>query len=145
MWTFNPIFKSVIWGGNKIAPYKGVETEQENIGESWEISGVKGSESVVADGPDKGLSLSGLLEKYGASLLGGKNYQKYGNDFPMLIKFIDAKEDLSVQVHPTDELAQKRGRDSEKPKCGLCWELKKMPCSPMVSIGQSNPKSTNIS
>lgn len=109
MWTFNPIFKSVIWGGSKIAPYKGVETDQENIGESWEISGVKGSESVVADGPDKGLSLSELLKKYGASLLGGKNYQKYGNDFPLLIKFIDAKEDLSVQVHPTDELAQKRG------------------------------------
>ncbi len=109
MWTFNPILKSLIWGGEKIAPYKGIETEQENIGESWEISGVEGSESVVADGPDKGLTLSQLLHKYGASLLGKKNYQKYGDNFPLLIKFIDARQDLSVQVHPDDELARKRG------------------------------------
>ncbi len=109
MWTFNPILKSVIWGGEKIAPYKGITTSQQNIGESWEISGVKGSESVVADGEDKGMTLPALLEKYGASLLGGRNYTKYGNDFPLLIKFIDASQDLSVQVHPTDELAQERG------------------------------------
>lgn len=109
MWTFNPIFKTIIWGGEKIAPYKGVETDQRNIGESWEISGVEGSESVVADGPDAGLTLTQLLERYGARLLGEKNYKKYGNTFPLLIKFIDACQDLSVQVHPTDELAQERG------------------------------------
>lgn len=109
MWTFNPIFKSVIWGGEKIAPFKKTVTDQSSIGESWEISGVEGSESIVSDGPDRGLSLSRLLQKYGASLLGEKNYAKYGNMFPLLIKFIDARDDLSVQVHPTDELAQKRG------------------------------------
>lgn len=109
MWTFNPIFKSVIWGGDKIAPYKGVVTQQQNIGESWEISGVEGSESVVADGPDAGDTLSQLLKKYKASLLGEKNYSKYGDSFPLLIKFIDARQDLSVQVHPTDELARQRG------------------------------------
>ncbi|MDE6532967.1 MAG: class I mannose-6-phosphate isomerase [Muribaculaceae bacterium] len=109
MWTFNPIFKSVIWGGDKIAKYKGVATSQENIGESWEISGVEGSESVVADGPDAGLSLSQLIDRYKAKLLGERNYSKYGNAFPLLIKFIDARQDLSVQVHPSDELAQKRG------------------------------------
>lgn len=109
MWTFDPIFKSIIWGGEKIAPYKGIETEQEKIGESWEISGVPGSESVVADGPDKGLTLPQLLRRYGASLLGKKNHEKYGDTFPLLIKFIDARDDLSVQVHPTDELARQRG------------------------------------
>ena len=109
MWIFNPILKSLIWGGEKIAPYKGIETEQHNIGESWEISGVEGSESIVAEGPDKGLTLSSLLHKYGASLLGKKNYEKYGDNFPLLIKFIDACQDLSVQVHPDDDLARKRG------------------------------------
>lgn len=109
MWTFNPILKTLIWGGEKIAPYKGIRTALKNIGESWEISGVAGSESVVADGPDKGLTLSQLLEKYGEKLLGKKNYKKYGNSFPLLIKFIDAAHDLSVQVHPDDELARKRG------------------------------------
>ncbi len=109
MWTFNPILKTLIWGGEKIAPYKGIETVQTGIGESWEISGVEGSESIVADGPDKGLTLTQLLEKYGESLLGKRNYKKYGNSFPLLIKFIDARDDLSVQVHPDDELANKRG------------------------------------
>lgn len=109
MWTFNPIFKSIIWGGEKIAPYKQVKTDQKTIGESWEISGVEGSLSVVADGPDKGLTLPELVARYGADLLGEKNYKKYGNDFPLLIKFIDASQDLSVQVHPSDELAQQRG------------------------------------
>ena len=109
MWTFNPIFKTVIWGGEKIAPFKGVATDQKKIGESWEISGVAGSESVVADGKDKGLTLTALIDKYGASLLGEKNYKRYGDSFPLLIKFIDAHDDLSVQVHPDDELARKRG------------------------------------
>lgn len=109
MWTFNPIFKTIIWGGDKIAPFKGEVTDRLNIGESWEISGVEGSESTVASGPDAGLTLSELLYRYGASLLGKKNYQKYGDTFPLLIKFIDARQDLSVQVHPTDELARERG------------------------------------
>lgn len=109
MWTFNPILKSVIWGGDKIAPYKGLSTDKENIGESWEISGVEGSESIVADGPDKGLTLTQLIDKYGGRLLGERNYKKYGDVFPLLIKFIDARQDLSVQVHPSDELAAKRG------------------------------------
>lgn len=109
MWKFNPILKSLIWGGNRIAAYKGIETDMENIGESWEISGVKGSESVVAEGPDKGMTLTELVDKYGASLLGKKNFNKFSDTFPLLIKFIDAAQDLSVQVHPTDELAQERG------------------------------------
>ena len=109
MWTFDPIFKTIIWGGDKIAAYKGLKTDQKSIGESWELSGVEGSESVVADGPDKGMTISELIKRDGADLLGKKNFQKYGYSFPLLIKFIDANTDLSVQVHPSDELAQERG------------------------------------
>ncbi|MBD5358420.1 MAG: mannose-6-phosphate isomerase [Bacteroides sp.] len=109
MWTFNPIFKPVVWGGNKISAYKGIETNLDNIGESWELSGVTGSESVVSDGPDKGMTITELIRRDGISLLGKKNHQKFGDTFPLLIKFIDANADLSVQVHPSDELAQKRG------------------------------------
>lgn len=109
MWTFNSIYKSVIWGGEKIAAYKGVSLQRDDIGESWEVSGVDGSLSTVAAGPDAGKTINQLLKKFGPDLLGEKNYKKYGDNFPLLIKFIDACDDLSVQVHPSDELAQKRG------------------------------------
>lgn len=105
---FDPILKSVVWGGEKIASFKGIETEQTKIGESWEISGVKDNESVVANGPDKGLNLTQMIEKYGAALVGEKNFNKFGTTFPLLIKIIDAAGDLSLQVHPDDELAKER-------------------------------------
>lgn len=114
MWTFNPIYKSTIWGGDSIVPYKHDTTRQTHIGESWEISGVAGSESVVADGPDAGMTLGKLVEKYGADLMGERNFAKFGTRFPLLIKFIDARADLSVQVHPDDTLAHKRGMDNGK-------------------------------
>lgn len=121
MWIFDPIFKTVVWGGGKIASYKGMMTDLENVGESWEISGVEGSESVVADGTDKGLTLTQLTDRYKAKLLGEKNYQKYGSNFPLLIKFIDARQDLSVQVHPSDELAMKKGLRFGKTE--MCYVL----------------------
>ena len=105
---FNPILKSVVWGGEKIAPFKGIVTDQKQIGESWEISGVPGNESVVANGPDAGMTLSAMIDKYKGDLVGEKNYAAYGDKFPLLIKIIDAAGDLSVQVHPDDELARKR-------------------------------------
>ncbi len=105
---FNPILKSAIWGGEKIAPFKGIETEQKQIGESWEISGVKGNESVIANGADAGTTLPQMIEKYGAALVGEKNINRFGTTFPLLIKIIDAAGDLSLQVHPDDELANKR-------------------------------------
>ena len=105
---FKPILKSVVWGGEKIAPFKGIVTEQEKIGESWEISGVNGNESVVLNGPDAGLTLSQMIEKYGADLVGHKVYNSFGTTFPLLIKIIDAAGDLSLQVHPDDELARRR-------------------------------------
>lgn len=105
---FRPYLKPVIWGGEKIAPYKGISTTEKNIGESWEISGVKGHESVVAEGADEGRTLVDLIQKYKEVLVGKKVYDRFGDTFPLLIKIIDARQDLSVQVHPNDELAMKR-------------------------------------
>ena len=105
---FRPILKSAIWGGEKIAPFKGITTDQKQIGESWEISGVKGNESVVDNGQDAGLTLTQMIEKYGADVVGKKNYEKFGTTFPLLVKIIDAAGDLSLQVHPDDMLAMER-------------------------------------
>ena len=110
---FENIFKSVVWGGEKIAPFKGVETDQHNIGESWELSGVKGNESVVAEGPLAGKNITELAQEYKGALLGEKVYAKTGTEFPLLIKFIDARDDLSIQVHPDDALAGERHNGSK--------------------------------
>lgn len=105
---FRPILKSAIWGGELIAPFKGIETDQTQIGESWEISGVPGNESIALNGPDAGASLPELIDKYGADLVGKSNMERFGRKFPLLIKIIDAAGDLSLQVHPDDALAMKR-------------------------------------
>ena len=110
---FKNIFKSVVWGGEKIAPFKGVNTQQKNIGESWELSGVKGNESVVAEGPLAGRTITSLAEEYKGALLGEKVYGATGTEFPLLIKFIDARDDLSIQVHPDDKLAAERHNGSK--------------------------------
>lgn len=105
---FAPYLKSVIWGGTRLPEYKGITTDLENVGESWELSGVPGHVSVVDRGPFKGAALDSLIERFGADLVGEENFRKYGTLFPLLIKFIDANDNLSVQVHPDDALAQKR-------------------------------------
>lgn len=105
---FTPILKEKIWGGNKLKNNLNKETTQSNLGESWEISGVPGDISVVANGKLKGSSLKDLLNDYKAKIVGEKIYKEFDNDFPLLIKFIDAKTELSVQLHPNDELAQQR-------------------------------------
>ena len=86
--------------------YKAVETDQKNIGESWELSGVPGNESVVSNGEFAGRTITELIKEYGPALLGRKVYEAYGENFPLLIKFIDARDDLSIQVHPDDAMAQ---------------------------------------
>jgi mannose-6-phosphate isomerase len=106
---FAPIYKDKIWGGQKLRTILGKDFGAlPNCGESWEISGVKGNESVVASGPLSGTSLPELISKYGERLLGKVVSDKYGNEFPLLIKFIDANDDLSIQVHPDDRLAKER-------------------------------------
>ncbi|RRB04924.1 type I phosphomannose isomerase catalytic subunit [Larkinella rosea] len=107
--TFETIFKDKIWGGQKIKTVLGKDfSPLPNCGETWEISGVAGNISVVAEGPLKGQSLQELLEKYKEELVGKHVYERFGNEFPLLVKFIDANDDLSIQVHPNDELAKKR-------------------------------------
>lgn len=105
---FNPYLKSVIWGGEKICKYKGIEQTEENVGESWEISAVPGHVSVVAEGEYAGKTLTDLIDCFGAQLLGERVMKKYAGKFPLLVKIIDANDNLSVQVHPDDELAMKR-------------------------------------
>lgn len=105
---FKPILKKVIWGGSDICPFKGITPVQEGIGESWEVSHVEGDYSVVDNGELAGKNLDELIKTYGAQLLGKKVVDQFGETFPLLIKFIDARDDLSIQVHPDDELAKKR-------------------------------------
>jgi len=105
---FKPILKDYLWGGSAIRPFKGLTPNEEKTAESWEISHVEGNYSVVANGALKGLTIDALINQYGAKLLGEKVLRQFGTTFPLLIKFIDARDDLSIQVHPGDELAQAR-------------------------------------
>jgi len=105
---FEPILKSIIWGGSEICKFKGVEPQQDGVGESWEISGVENNVSVVSNGEFKGESLDSLIARFKGQLVGGKIYAKFHETFPLLIKFIDAKDNLSIQVHPDDKLAKER-------------------------------------
>jgi len=105
---FEPILKEKIWGGNKLINILHKKTNKKNIGESWEISGVKNNDSIVSNGSLQGESLSQLINVYKEEFLGNNVYEKFGLEFPLLIKFIDAKEALSIQVHPDDERAKYR-------------------------------------
>lgn len=105
---FRPIFKEKIWGGKKLKEVLDKNIPSRKIGESWEISDVDADVSIVANGSYQGHTLRDLVAEHTADLVGSKNYQKFGNNFPLLIKFIDASETLSVQLHPDDELARKR-------------------------------------
>jgi len=105
---FEPICLEKIWGGNRLKTLLGKKYEAKNCGESWEISGVEGNISVVANGFLKGNDLSELIEIYMGESVGDKVYEQFGAEFPLLIKFIDAQDDLSIQVHPNDELSKER-------------------------------------
>ena len=109
MYKFQPLLKQTIWGGDSIIPFKHLDLQAECVGESWEISGVAGSESVVSEGPCAGMSLNDLVRKERERLMGNDNYARFGNEFPLLVKFIDARRNLSIQVHPNDEVAQRHG------------------------------------
>ncbi|MDE7125128.1 MAG: mannose-6-phosphate isomerase, partial [Muribaculaceae bacterium] len=108
MLKFAPIFKSVIWGGTRIAQFKNLPSQGDHVGESWELSPMKGNESVVSEGPLKGHTLPELMSTCGCEIMGARLFEKYGTHFPLLIKFIDSTDDLSIQVHPDDALAEKR-------------------------------------
>lgn len=105
---FRPILKDKIWGGTKLKTILKKDSSLPNIGESWEISDVEGDTSIVSNGNLENQSLKQLLQLYKDELIGKKNYEKFGDKFPLLIKFIDAKQDLSIQLHPNDALAKAR-------------------------------------
>ena len=129
MFKFSPILKNTIWGGTKIAPFKNIHTQLRKIGESWEVSGVPGNETVVSEGPYAGRKLNDLVAEQKEQLVGRANYERFGNEFPLLIKFIDARDDLSIQVHPTDEIAHRQGRERGKTEM---WYL--MPSEPDATL-----------
>lgn len=106
--TFNPVFSYRIWGGNKLKSVLNKSYSQDSIGESWEISDVEDNQTIVNNGNLKGNTLKDLIKTFKGDFLGHKVYQTFGNNFPLLIKFIDAKTPLSIQVHPSNQLAKKR-------------------------------------
>ena len=105
---FTPLFKYRIWGGEKLKTALNKNYTEENIGESWEISDVSGDETVVADGDLAGKTLRDLTRQFKGDFVGNAVYDKFGEEFPLLIKFIDAKTPLSIQVHPSNEIAKER-------------------------------------
>lgn len=111
---FEPIYKHLLWGGSKIFTFKGEPASYGDVGESWELSGVKDNVSKVSNGPLKDKLLTDLLEQYRELFVGEQVYSRYGNEFPLLFKLIDAHDDLSIQVHPNDEMARKRHQSNGK-------------------------------
>ncbi|WP_299801002.1 type I phosphomannose isomerase catalytic subunit [uncultured Maribacter sp.] len=105
---FRPILKERLWGGTKLKEVFGKPIESDITGESWELSTVKGDISVVANGSLEGKSLQELIDSNAEELLGKSVVERFGKEFPILIKFIDAKQDLSIQLHPNDALAKER-------------------------------------
>ena len=105
MIKFEPLLKKTLWGS-----------------ENWEISGVEGNETIVAEGDYKGKDLNELVREMKDKLVGKENYQRFGDEFPLLIKFIDARQDLSIQVHPNDEVAHRHGKPRGKTEMWYCLE-----------------------
>ncbi|UGS20522.1 type I phosphomannose isomerase catalytic subunit [Flavobacterium cyclinae] len=106
--TFTPILKDRIWGGSKLKTYLNKPIVSETTGESWEISTVPGEISIVNTGVFKGKNINEIIDLYPEEILGKSVIARFGKQFPLLFKFIDAKEDLSIQLHPNDELARER-------------------------------------
>lgn len=106
--VFQPNLHQVVWGGNRLVPWKGLAIDSpENIGESWEVSAVDSSPSVIANGEYEGMLLTDVIRRHPEDILGKTVAKHYNNKLPLLVKFIDAKSDLSIQVHPDDEMASR--------------------------------------
>lgn len=105
---FEPQILDKMWGGSKLKDMLNKPTTSDKAGESWELSGVEGHISQVSNGFLEGNNLEELIEVYMGDLVGDKVFEAFGSKFPLLIKFIDANDVLSIQVHPDDELAKKR-------------------------------------
>ncbi|KFF18216.1 type I phosphomannose isomerase catalytic subunit [Flavobacterium hydatis] len=105
---FDPILKDRIWGGEKLKTVLNKPITSKITGESWELSTVEGDISIVANGSLKGKSLADIIEEFPNEILGTKVHERFGKQFPLLFKYLDAREDLSIQVHPNDKLAKER-------------------------------------
>lgn len=105
---FEPFLRTMVWGGTKIASYKGIVTTDDHIGESWELSGVEEHQTNVSNGALRGKSITDLVKTFKGRLVGEHVYTENGDEFPLLIKFIDARDDLSIQVHPDDAMARRQ-------------------------------------
>ena len=107
IFKFREIYKTPLWGGHKIGPFKGVELGPDPVGESWDVSAVEGDVSVISNGVDAGMTLTELIARDKECMVGAHVWQRYGTTFPLLVKLIDACDNLSIQVHPNDELARR--------------------------------------
>ena len=147
---FQPILKQTIWGGGKIVDFKHIQDHRnELIGESWEVSDVVGHVSVALNGPFKVMKLNEIVALLKEKLVGTDNYMRFGDDFPLLVKFIDASQDLSIQVHPDEETAVRHGLKNGKTemwyimdsapeaylRCGLNSKLTPAQYKAMVEAG----------
>jgi mannose-6-phosphate isomerase len=104
---FEPNLHPVVWGGNQLRPYKGLDPTDDPIGESWEVSAVPSSTSIICNGEWKGRDLISVINEHPEEILGKTVNERYHGQLPLLVKFIDAKKDLSIQVHPNDEMAMR--------------------------------------
>ncbi|OIQ30714.1 MAG: mannose-6-phosphate isomerase [Bacteroidetes bacterium MedPE-SWsnd-G2] len=138
---FSPILKSKIWGGEKLISKLGKQSGLTNIGESWEISDVKGDVSIVSNGPLKGSNLKSLLGTYESDFVGAKNFKQFGLEFPLLIKFIDAKTPLSIQLHPNDKLAAQRHNSFGKTEM---WHVVQADSKADLIVGFNRPMTKEV-
>ena len=104
---FHPNLHTVVWGGHRLQVYKGLQSTDEPIGESWEVSAVPSSTSIISNGSFAGRDIISVISEYPEDILGKAVNEKYHGQLPLLVKFIDAERDLSIQVHPNDEMAQR--------------------------------------
>ena len=138
--TFTPILKDRIWGGTKLKSYLNKSIVSETTGESWEISTVPGDISVVASGVFEGKNINEIIDLHPTEILGKSVIARFGKQFPLLFKFIDAKEDLSIQLHPNDELAKQRHNSFGKTEM---WYVMQADETARLVVGfknDSNPK-----
>ncbi len=123
---FEPVLKEKVWGGNKlVSTYHKKGDPSLKYGESWELSAISNNLSVVSNGFLAGNNIEELVEVYMGDLTGDAIFEKFGNEFPLLIKFIEAREDLSIQVHPSDDMAKKRHKAYGKTEMWYILESEK--------------------
>ncbi len=135
---FEPIFKDRIWGGTRLKSVLNKNIPNTTTGESWELSTVPGDVSIVSKGAFQGKGLDVLLDEFPSEILGTKVYEQFGKQFPLLFKYLDAREDLSIQLHPNDELAQKRHNSFGKTEM---WYVLQADSDSRIIVGFKNPSS----